>query len=65
MKKLLLLVGAVSFALGVSAQSISGTVIDENGDPVIGATIIEEGTYNGTFSGVDGSFTIDMNCQPF
>lgn len=40
--------------------SIPGTVVDEKGDPVIGASIVEEGTTNGTISDIDGRFSLDV-----
>ncbi|KUL05497.1 MAG: hypothetical protein XE13_1194, partial [Proteiniphilum sp. 51_7] len=47
----------------VSRRQISGTIIDELGQPVIGANIIEKGTSNGTVSDLDGNFslTVDEN----
>ena len=33
---------------------ITGTVIDENGEGVIGATVMEKGTSNGTVTDFDG-----------
>ena len=44
-------------AFQVSAQ-ISGTVLDIDGSPLIGATVLEQGTYNGTITDIDGSFTL-------
>ena len=35
------------FGFSVQAQSISGTVTDENGVPLPGATVLVEGTQNG------------------
>ncbi|MBL3655836.1 SusC/RagA family TonB-linked outer membrane protein [Fulvivirga sediminis] len=37
---------------------LKGTVLDEFGDPLPGATIIESGTQNGTITDVDGQFQI-------
>ena len=43
------------------AQSeISGTVIDPTGETVIGATVMEKGTSNGTITDFDGNFTIKV-----
>lgn len=39
-------------------KTISGTVNDENGSPLPGATIIELGTQNGTVSDFDGNFSL-------
>ena len=44
----------------VSAQTISGNVVDETGEPVIGATVMEKGTKNATVTDFDGNFTIKM-----
>ena len=54
---LLLFLGAVTFA---SAQNISvkGTVIDENGEPVIGASVLVKGTLKGEITDVNGHFTL-------
>jgi len=40
---------------------ISGKVVDENGQPIPGATVIVEGTNQGTVSDIDGNFTIDAD----
>ncbi|WP_239058205.1 TonB-dependent receptor [Bacteroides sp. 214] len=39
---------------------ISGIVKDTNGEPVIGATIMESGTSNGVVTNMDGNFTMDV-----
>ncbi|HUS85661.1 MAG TPA: TonB-dependent receptor [Bacteroidales bacterium] len=41
-----------------SRYSISGSVGDESGNPLSGATIILEGTYLGTSSGLNGTFIL-------
>lgn len=38
---------------------IKGIVVDENGEPIMGATIIEEGTTNGTTTDLDGNFSME------
>lgn len=35
---------------------VSGTVLDPSGEPVIGATVIQKGTSNGTVTDLDGHF---------
>lgn len=40
--------------------SVSGIVKDENGDPLPGATVVEKGTTNGTVTGTNGRFTINV-----
>ncbi|MBY5958780.1 SusC/RagA family TonB-linked outer membrane protein [Membranicola marinus] len=44
---------------GISQTSIEGTVKDEEGDPLIGATILEKGTTNGTVTDLDGRFVLE------
>ena len=50
--------GALQAQVQQSARSVSGTVIDQNGEPVAGATVIEKGTANGTVTDVDGRFSL-------
>ena len=45
----------------VSAQTVTGNVVDETGEAVIGATVMEKGTKNATVTDFDGNFTIKMN----
>ena len=40
--------------------TVSGKIIDERGEPVIGASIIEQGTTNGTTTNVDGSYSLKI-----
>ena len=42
------------------AQEISGTVVDENGEGIIGATVKEKGTSNGAATDFDGNFKIKV-----
>ena len=45
----------------ISAQTINGSVKDNTGEPVIGATVIEQGaSNNGTVTDIDGNFTIKL-----
>ena len=44
----------------VSAQTVTGNVVDETGEAVIGATVMEKGTKNATVTDFDGNFTIKM-----
>ena len=56
MASLFLLVG------GVLAQStISGTVTSsDDGDPIVGASVVIEGTKTGTVTDIDGNFTLNV-----
>lgn len=40
------------------SKTISGTVIDDTGLPVIGANIVVKGTLNGTITDIDGNFSL-------
>lgn len=40
-------------------QKVSGTVVDANGDPLIGVAIQIKGTTTGTITGIDGDFALD------
>jgi TonB-linked SusC/RagA family outer membrane protein len=42
-------------------KTIKGTVLDANGEPIIGASVFEKGTKNGTVTDVDGNFTISVS----
>ena len=50
-----------AFGFSVQAQSISGTVTDENGVPLPGATVLVEGTQNGVSTDFDGNYSINAS----
>lgn len=41
-------------------KTITGKVVDANGEPIIGANIIEIGTTNGTVTDIDGNFSLKV-----
>lgn len=41
--------------------AIRGTVVDNLGEPVIGANIVEKGTTNGTITDVNGNFSLEVS----
>ncbi|MBQ2674415.1 MAG: TonB-dependent receptor [Prevotella sp.] len=41
-------------------QAITGNVVDQTGEPVIGATVMEKGASNGTVTDFDGNFTLKV-----
>ena len=53
---------AVAFSVSAWAQNISvtGTVTDVNGEPIIGAYVVQQGTQNGTATDVDGKYQISV-----
>ena len=62
MKKIFLtLICALMCTVAALAQGnqVRGTVFDENGEPVIGASVMIKGTKTGTVTNVDGQFTLN------
>lgn len=59
-KKLFMFLALFFVGIGITmAQTqVRGTVVDENGDPAIGATIQIKGTSQGTVTDIDGRFGI-------
>ncbi|HBG41861.1 MAG TPA: SusC/RagA family protein [Porphyromonadaceae bacterium] len=59
-KKLVMLLTLFLIGIGVATAQIQvqGTVTDEAGDPVIGATVMIKGTSQGTTTDIDGLFTL-------
>jgi len=58
----LLLLLALMVSMATSAQGILGTVTDEFGEPVIGASVVEKGNpQNGTITNIDGQFTLKVS----
>lgn len=44
-------------------NKVTGIVKDNAGIPIVGATIMEKGSTNGTVSDLDGNFSLQMNSQ--
>ena len=45
----------------LAQQTASGTIVDETGEPIIGASVLEVGTSNGTITDFDGNFTLNVS----
>lgn len=61
--KLFLLMGMVLLSIGASAQqkvTVSGQVVDSKGEEIIGASVLEAGTTNGTVTDISGNFKIQV-----
>lgn len=43
-----------------NGHTVTGKVVDKNGEPIIGANIVVKGTNNGTITDVDGNFTLQV-----
>lgn len=54
---LLLTVATVALA----QTKVTGRVVDESGEPIIGASVIQKGTNNGSVTDLDGNFTIPLS----
>lgn len=51
------------FVVGAGAQqkvTVKGSVVDEAGEPIIGATVMEGSSSNGTITDLDGNFVINV-----
>ncbi len=46
---------------GVGKAKITGRVLDNNGEPIIGASVVEQGTKNGTVTDIDGNFVLNTS----
>lgn len=62
MKRLVLLPLVLLLSLAAFAQKVSveGTVTDERNEPIIGASVLEQGTSNGVATDPDGRFAIQV-----
>lgn len=60
MKKVYLLLVCLISLNSLMAQTASGTVTDENGDPLFGVNVIEKNTLNGTTTDFDGKYTLNL-----
>lgn len=61
MRAVLMLVMVLCISTVASAQNaLSGKIVDELGEGIPGATILESGTTNGTVSDMNGEFTITV-----
>lgn len=61
-RKFIFLMVALLVGFGLNAQSISvsGTVTDPQGEPLIGASVLAQGTTTGASTDIDGNFTINV-----
>ena len=46
-----------------SGKTITGTIVDESGLPIIGANVVEKGTTNGTVTDMDGKFSLNVSSE--
>jgi len=58
--KCILLIMCLGVTVSFAQRTVSGTVTDQNNDPVIGAAVLVKGTTSGTTTDLDGQFSIDV-----
>ena len=51
----------MSISMFAQQHSVKGTVVDQNGQPIIGMTVMEQGTQNGTTTDIDGNYQITVS----
>ncbi len=63
MKKFSLLLGMLFFVVGAafSQRTITGTVSDDKGETLLGASVLEKGTTNGVVTDENGKFTLTVS----
>ncbi|MBR2114616.1 MAG: carboxypeptidase-like regulatory domain-containing protein, partial [Prevotella sp.] len=61
-KRLTMFLACMFLCLGaaLAQNKITGTVFEDNGEPCIGATVMIQGTKQGTKTDLDGHFTISV-----
>ena len=62
MKKISLVLSIILFSIGtmIAQRSVTGSVKDEAGNPLIGASVLVKGTESGTITDIDGKFSISI-----
>lgn len=60
-KKIILSNDAANTAQQASAIQVRGKVVDASGEPVIGASVVEKGTGNGTVTDINGLFNLTVS----
>jgi len=64
MKKLLLLLGLVTSTIAFAQTTVSGKVVDQNGQPVANANIVVVGQSEGAVADFDGNFMFSSTQTP-
>jgi TonB-linked SusC/RagA family outer membrane protein len=62
-KIIVLLLWLMPFIGMAQEQQVTGTVSDENGDPLIGVNVLIEGTSFGTVTDADGKYTLNASAS--
>ena len=56
----LMMVLGMGLAFAQGNITVSGTVLDEQGQPMIGVGVVQQGTTNGTTTDIDGKYTVTV-----
>jgi iron complex outermembrane receptor protein len=57
---LLVSVTVLSLTSAFAQYTAKGVIVDKNGEPVIGAAVLQKGTQNGTETDLDGNFSLNV-----
>ncbi len=58
---LALLIVCLTSAISLAQYTVTGTITDDSGEPLIGVSVIVKGSTVGTATDLDGSFTLDVS----
>jgi hypothetical protein len=50
----------LSWSAAYAQSTVTGTVVDNFGDPIPGASVVEKGTSNGIMTDFDGNFSLKL-----
>jgi hypothetical protein len=50
----------IAYSASAQNRTITGTVVDEDDQPLPGASVVEVGSTNGTVTDIDGRFTLNV-----
>ena len=60
LKTVLFMCFLVSSTIAFAQSRVSGVVTDAKGEPLIGVTVMEVGTQNGTVTDIDGRYSLNV-----
>jgi TonB-linked SusC/RagA family outer membrane protein len=62
MKKISLVLSLVLFAFGfaLAQRTVTGTISDQKGEPMVGASVLVKGTTTGVVSDIDGKYSLNL-----
>ncbi len=64
MKNVLFVCGLFLSCITYAQTNVRGTVVDEAGDPIVGANVVAVGTTAGTATDFDGNFALLVDAEP-